>query len=180
MKTCHWCGDIHGPTQLCHRAQRGLTRRSFGFLFAAGFWGATAAHAIHWPFDPQTMVDFCRKYVRDCMANGHNPAFLTLPRPMYQRLMTELPALGKPTRDMELAFQKLIVPGSRLVNIYPAKDGMVHSTDYKWPSRGDNKTPIIASKCVGESTVPVRKEFDTAARAIKWDDDARLGDPSFK
>lgn len=40
MNVCSWCGDTHGPTQLCQRAQRSLTRRSFCFLFGAGFVAA--------------------------------------------------------------------------------------------------------------------------------------------
>lgn len=36
---CHWCGDEHGVDQLCQRAQRGMTRRSFCFLFGAGIVG---------------------------------------------------------------------------------------------------------------------------------------------
>lgn len=43
MNTCHWCGDQHGLTALCQRAQRGLTRRSFCFLFGAGVAGAMLA-----------------------------------------------------------------------------------------------------------------------------------------
>ena len=44
--TCPWCGDRHGVDQLCQRAQRGMTRRSFCFLFGAGVAGAVvAAHA---------------------------------------------------------------------------------------------------------------------------------------
>lgn len=38
---CRWCGDYHPVDQLCQRAQRGLTRRSFCFLFGAGL-AATA------------------------------------------------------------------------------------------------------------------------------------------
>lgn len=37
--TCHWCGDTHGTDQLCQRAERGMTRRSFCFLFGAGIAG---------------------------------------------------------------------------------------------------------------------------------------------
>jgi hypothetical protein len=40
MNTCQWCGDRHGVDQLCQRAQRGMTRRSFCFLFGAGVAGA--------------------------------------------------------------------------------------------------------------------------------------------
>jgi len=36
---CQWCGDNHGVDQLCRRAQRGMTRRSFCFLFGAGVAG---------------------------------------------------------------------------------------------------------------------------------------------
>ena len=36
MAECYWCGDQHARDQLCQRAQRGLTRRSFCFLFGAG------------------------------------------------------------------------------------------------------------------------------------------------
>lgn len=39
--TCNWCGDQHGADQLCQRAQLGMTRRSFCFLFGAGIVGAT-------------------------------------------------------------------------------------------------------------------------------------------
>lgn len=37
---CHWCGEKHDTDQLCQRAQRGMTRRSFCFLFGAGIAGA--------------------------------------------------------------------------------------------------------------------------------------------
>lgn len=41
--TCQWCGDRHGVDQLCAKAQRGMTRRSFCFLFGAGIAGLTLA-----------------------------------------------------------------------------------------------------------------------------------------
>ena len=177
MTNCDWCGDTHDPTDLCQRAQRAVTRRSFCFLFGAGIVGAIAARAIQWPFDPETMVEFCRTYVRACMTNGHNPACLTLPRPMYDRLMIELETLGQcglPTPDINVAFEKLNVHGMRLGNIYPAKDDMIHSTDVKWPSPDDDRTPIVASKCVGTSTIPIRREFQSAAAANKWDEHASV------
>ncbi|MGE3845136.1 MAG: hypothetical protein AB7I50_26550, partial [Vicinamibacterales bacterium] len=37
---CPWCGDTHRTDQLCQRAQHGMTRRSFCFLFGAGVAGA--------------------------------------------------------------------------------------------------------------------------------------------
>lgn len=40
---CEWCGEEHGVDRLCHRAQRGMTRRSFCFLFGAGIIGAAVA-----------------------------------------------------------------------------------------------------------------------------------------
>lgn len=40
MTVCNWCGDRHSIDQLCQRAQRGMTRRSFCFLFGAGIVGA--------------------------------------------------------------------------------------------------------------------------------------------
>lgn len=36
MDVCRWCGEPHDTTRLCQKAQRGLTRRSFCFLFGAG------------------------------------------------------------------------------------------------------------------------------------------------
>ena len=33
---CEWCGDDHPVDRLCQRAQRGMTRRSFLWLFGAG------------------------------------------------------------------------------------------------------------------------------------------------
>lgn len=45
MTTCQWCGDRHGVDQLCQRAQRGMTRRSFCFMFGAGVAGAMVAAA---------------------------------------------------------------------------------------------------------------------------------------
>jgi len=54
MNTCQWCGDRHGVDQLCQRAQRGLTRRSFCFLFGAGVAGALVAGAApenYWYLD---------------------------------------------------------------------------------------------------------------------------------
>ena len=41
--TCQWCDERHGADQLCQRAQRGMTRRSFCFLFGAGLAGAALA-----------------------------------------------------------------------------------------------------------------------------------------
>lgn len=34
--TCRWCGDDHPADRLCEKAERGMTRRSFCFLFGAG------------------------------------------------------------------------------------------------------------------------------------------------
>jgi hypothetical protein len=34
--TCQWCGDEHDVGKLCQRAQRGMTRRTFCFLFGTG------------------------------------------------------------------------------------------------------------------------------------------------
>jgi hypothetical protein len=42
---CQWCGETHGPDRLCARAQRGMTRRSFCFLFGAGIAAAVLAPA---------------------------------------------------------------------------------------------------------------------------------------
>jgi hypothetical protein len=50
--TCHWCGDDHRSDQLCQRAQRGLTRRSFFGLFGAGVAGVVVASALPWPIAP--------------------------------------------------------------------------------------------------------------------------------
>lgn len=47
--TCHWCGDHHGADQLCQRAQRGMTRRSFFHLFGAGVAGAMIAAKLPMP-----------------------------------------------------------------------------------------------------------------------------------
>ena len=44
--TCQWCGELHGADQLCQRAQRGMTRRSFCFLFGAGVAGLALAHGL--------------------------------------------------------------------------------------------------------------------------------------
>ncbi len=43
---CHWCGDEHRSDQLCQRAQRGMTRRSFCFLFGAGVAGAMLPNVV--------------------------------------------------------------------------------------------------------------------------------------
>jgi hypothetical protein len=40
---CRWCGEAHDVDRLCQRAQRGMTRRSFCFLFSAGVAAATAS-----------------------------------------------------------------------------------------------------------------------------------------
>ena len=52
---CDWCGDTHRSDPLCQRAQRGMTRRSFCFLFGAGLAAAaistTAAPVDHWYLD---------------------------------------------------------------------------------------------------------------------------------
>lgn len=42
MTTCQWCGDTHRSDQLC---RRGMTRRSFCFLFGAGVAGLALAKA---------------------------------------------------------------------------------------------------------------------------------------
>jgi hypothetical protein len=39
--TCEWCGECHAIDRLCQRAQRGMTRRSFCFLFGAGIAAAS-------------------------------------------------------------------------------------------------------------------------------------------
>ena len=49
MNTCNWCGDTHRSDQLCQRAQRGMTRRSFCFLFGAGIAGAALAPSLDAP-----------------------------------------------------------------------------------------------------------------------------------
>lgn len=36
MDVCRWCGEPHDTKRLCQQTQRGLTRRSFCFLFGAG------------------------------------------------------------------------------------------------------------------------------------------------
>lgn len=46
QRSCAWCGDVHGPTQLCQRAQSGMSRRSFCFLFATGVAGLTLVPQI--------------------------------------------------------------------------------------------------------------------------------------
>jgi len=53
---CSWCGEPHASDHLCQRATRGVTRRSFCFLFGAGIaaavlplptWAeATPAHVL--------------------------------------------------------------------------------------------------------------------------------------
>src|SRR5687768_556440 len=40
MTRCQWCGDNHDVDKLCQKAQTGMTRRSFCFLFGAGIVGA--------------------------------------------------------------------------------------------------------------------------------------------
>lgn len=42
---CQWCGESHDVNRLCERAQRGMTRRSFCFLFGAGV-GAMALGVV--------------------------------------------------------------------------------------------------------------------------------------
>lgn len=42
MTLCPWCGDQHPADKLCSRAQRGMTRRAFCFLFGAGTAAALA------------------------------------------------------------------------------------------------------------------------------------------
>lgn len=44
--TCDWCGDTHGSTSLCQRAQREMTRRSFCFLFGVGIAGLTVTPSL--------------------------------------------------------------------------------------------------------------------------------------
>lgn len=44
---CEWCGDRHGADKLCQRAQRGMTRRSFCFLFGAGIAGLSITGVDH-------------------------------------------------------------------------------------------------------------------------------------
>ena len=46
-RECEWCGDTHRSDQLCQRAQRGMTRRSFCFLFGAGVAGLALAPQVH-------------------------------------------------------------------------------------------------------------------------------------
>ena len=53
--TCRWCGDTHRSDQLCQRAERGMTRRSFCFLFGAGIAAALLPAQqltleVEWPF----------------------------------------------------------------------------------------------------------------------------------
>jgi hypothetical protein len=49
MTTCQWCGDRHGADQLCAKAQRGMTRRSFCFLFGAGIAGVALTPSLDTP-----------------------------------------------------------------------------------------------------------------------------------
>lgn len=54
---CHWCGERHGVDQLCQRAQRGMTRRSFGFLFGAGLAASMMAiRGVEGVATPDTMA----------------------------------------------------------------------------------------------------------------------------
>lgn len=41
MRTCSFCDESHATDRLCQRAQRGMTRRSFLFLFGSGVAAAT-------------------------------------------------------------------------------------------------------------------------------------------
>jgi hypothetical protein len=58
--TCSCCGDRHGVDQLCARAQRGMTRRSFCFLFGAGVAGLAIAGPVvaqaSWPPTPSMTI----------------------------------------------------------------------------------------------------------------------------
>lgn len=51
MTNCQWCGEPHSADRLCERAQRGMTRRSFCFLFSAGV-GAAALGVLPLPSAP--------------------------------------------------------------------------------------------------------------------------------
>ena len=56
MKSCPWCGERHASDRLC---QRGLTRRSFCFLFGAGIAAAALpgrAGPVALPFDGSTEI----------------------------------------------------------------------------------------------------------------------------
>ena len=46
MTLCQWCGDDHPIDKLCGRAQKGMTRRAFCFLFGAGAAAALALPKI--------------------------------------------------------------------------------------------------------------------------------------
>jgi hypothetical protein len=52
MTTCRWCGGAHTVDQLCARAQRGMTRRSFCFLFGAGVTALTIPSLVPLPSPP--------------------------------------------------------------------------------------------------------------------------------
>lgn len=51
MPACSWCGDRHTNDRLCQRAQRGLTRRSFCFLFGAGVTGLALSPSLSFTED---------------------------------------------------------------------------------------------------------------------------------
>lgn len=56
VNTCRWCGGRHALDQLCQRAQRGMTRRSFCFLFGAGVAGLALSPAKVCPQDGLELV----------------------------------------------------------------------------------------------------------------------------
>jgi len=54
--SCQWCGESHGADRLCQRAQRGMTRRAFCFLFGTGV-GAAALGIAPEPKREQLVLD---------------------------------------------------------------------------------------------------------------------------
>lgn len=68
MTNCQWCGDEHGVDQLCQRAKRGMTRRSFCFLFGAGI----AATALLGSAAPTPSSDWWPQWFVDSDGRTHH------------------------------------------------------------------------------------------------------------
>jgi len=82
--TCQWCGDCHGPDRLCARAERGLTRRSFLFLFGAGLAaasGSSLAEAGPYQF-PIQLADDTIVTVKGNLGFFPKPPFQVVIQPM--------------------------------------------------------------------------------------------------
>lgn len=81
MSRCQWCGDTHAIDRLCQRAQRGMTRRSFCFLFGVGL----AAAAVPLPAWAENTPDL----PRDFPANASTKIVASLSAPTTVTFQTQ-------------------------------------------------------------------------------------------